>query len=443
MTEPEFRDRIKSRPMRTRALELRRAKVEPPRPAPGAWRTEEEQRRPVAAELRRIYEATLRNLATVILLLIAGLTITYISSHIVAPVHPLGFIHWVHEKRDTWKTEILLGVPVTVLFPSVLTSLFSSAPKEPETVDRSPRDEAFLEVVRNVLYVGLMLSAGFALLAAIPGTGSYDLPLSLLAIAISAGCLFLSVTLRAEGTEKDLLVAKAEARREAATRSQLLLREHLQTHAPWSTPLLSAGWRSSTLVMLLGMALIAVIPTIGFSIWIWIWSFQQGQQMSPLPTAINLISLGGYLGAQAIFIIASESRRHLATTRRELLSARGFLFVPIIVFMAPVLALVSNPVTHTARNLLGMLAITLFLSDLFAFSLSLTLFGTIVDYRGLDALRSYSASQVEYLSENLRKNRPARVPLQSTRLRRNRSSLLQVKRSRAASCRCRNHGDEL
>ena len=83
---------------------LGRADVQPPRLARGAGAFAEEQRRPIAAELRRVSGLAMLNLAAVALLIISGvLVVTYMSSHgVTAPLHLHEVVQWLRDQRGTW-----------------------------------------------------------------------------------------------------------------------------------------------------------------------------------------------------------------------------------------------------------------------------------------------------------------------------------------------------
>lgn len=377
-----------------------RASVAAPCIAPGIGAREEERRRPIVAELRRVYGLAMLNLALLMLVLVPGVLLcAYMSGHgTAAPLHLPEVVRWVRVERVDWKTEVLLGLPISVLFPSVLTVLLSTAPTSPGGDSRTAREEAFLEVVRSLLYLGLVLGAAFALLAAIPPEGRSDLPGVLLSVAIAVGCVLLSGTLRVDGTQKDLLVAKALGRREAALKAQLLLKEHLEAHASWATPLLRSGHASHGKVVAIGVILLGTVPAGGLGL----WSLTQGHPRSWLSWLVGLAGLAGYLGGQALFLVFLGSRRRLATTRREQLTSLGFLLVPAAVLGFSTLVLALVPTDPESRTVLWVFAICLALADGLAILLDRTVFATIVDYRRLSALQSYAEGQAAYLTDERR-----------------------------------------
>lgn len=401
MQHPRFRGRLRRLAPRTWLSAVRRGPVEPPRLPPGTATQEEDQRRPITAELRQVYKFALLSFTGLTFILVPVLLLTYMSgSGLSQPLSLLDVIEWVRTERTTWRTEILLGLPVTVLFPSVLTVVLTSAFVPAPGTSRSPRQDAYLEIVRNVLHFGLLLSASFAVLAAIPPNGRSDLPVILLAIAIAVGCLLLAGTLPIFGTQKELIIARAKGHYEATDSSLTSLRNYLLARCPKAKGMLRPGWRGQLKAILIGTAMIGILPALVFGI-LFIHNFGSPPTWVGLVILlVVLVVLGAYLAAQAFYSLYFRSRWRLAATRGEKVSSLAFLAVPVAVLLPSLLTMAFLPPdapSHEVWSLLVAFVLALVTADVLAFVLNQTIFATILDIRRLMNLRAWTESQIAYL----------------------------------------------
>lgn len=372
----------------------KRLPVSRPFPDPDIWAREEEARRPVVSEIDRIRAGTVRDLSGIILCLFGFLWTVYaLTGGIFKPVNISNFASWVTQERSTWNASILLGLPVTVLVPGVLTILLAGGAKSPDGDAWSARELAHLEATRSVLAWGLAVGSLCALLAIVPQRGAPDHATQLLGLAVALTCSIFRQLLRVEGTQKDLMVAMALARREALIEARRPLAGRLLQELPQAAPLLQPGPRATLLLAGRGMLRLGVPVLVGLLI----LSAIGGLQSWPQKIGVS-VWFAFAAASQALYLLVALSRRRLATNRSERIGAYGFAFVP---FLLAVLGIVGA-VIATATAAESAAAIWVFLGSLIvadagALWVNRTIAASIIDCRHLSVLEGYAASQINWL----------------------------------------------
>lgn len=356
-------------------------------------RDEEVRRRPVDKEVRRLRTTALWLLVGCLFITLALLFGAFAVTHGPVDMALLsGSVAWVREQREEWEGALLLGIPVTVLIPSVFVVAFASTGPENSGEGWIQR-EATLEILSDVLWSGLMLGIVLAYLAAIPSKAHVDLGGTLLAVGIAVGCALIASTLRVHGTRRDLLVAHASDRCSDLTRRADSLMNALHQHriARWMS---KPGLRYQLVVLVVG--LVAVVCPLGL---VAVWSLVTTGPRPPTTMGSfvgSALAILAFTGGQALFLMYALSRRRLALPRSDRLAVAGFAAVPLLVLLIFIAAAALAGSTESRTGALLMLGFLL-TSDVVAVLLNKTLLGSVLDYRRLQALEGYARNQLAYL----------------------------------------------
>lgn len=372
-----------------------RIPVSRPCPDPDIWAREEEARRPVVSEIARVRNGAVTDLLATTLGLIPGFlwTLYALSGAIFEPIHVSNFAAWVVEERSTWDASVLLGLPVTVLVPGVLTILLAGGAKSPDGDAWSARELAHLEATRSVLAWGLALGSFLGLLAVVPQKGAPDHATQLLGLAIGVACSIFRQLLRVEGTQKDLLVAMALARREALIEVRRPLGARLRKELPQATPLLRHGPRATLLLVARGMLRLGVPVLVGLLILFAIGGLEAWPKKIGVAVWFALAA-----ASQGLFLLVALSRRRLATNRSERIGAYGFAFVPILlIVLGFVSAIVATATAAESAAVVWVFLSSLIVADAVALRANGTNAASVIDYRRLLALEGYVTSQINWL----------------------------------------------
>lgn len=109
----------------------------------------------------------------------------------------------VRKERESWDTNVLLTIPVTVLIPAIITLLFATAGRGTFGQEgRTIREQAHFEVLQKIMSAGLVLATVLALLALIPRADGAHLPDIVLALGAALACALLVPMLRPGPTSR-------------------------------------------------------------------------------------------------------------------------------------------------------------------------------------------------------------------------------------------------
>lgn len=375
---------------------LRRIPVRPPEIATDVGALEVERRRPIADELRRARIFGLAMLGLIGVLIVPSvLAAVYLSAGPSRALEPGPFFEWVRHERGSWDESLLLGLPVAVLVPSVLTVLFATGPSGVNGREQTAREEAFIELIRDLLFFGLCVGTSLALLAAIPAENDSNLPVVALALFIATGCAMLTGTLRTEGTQRDLLIVQAQARRDAALTERARVDADVAAYPRWVGSLAPCGPVAHTRNLLVLVVAVGAAPALCFMVWI---GFVVGGPRSLARFGLALLALGLYVGVQAMFIVFGMSQYRLATSRREKLASLFLLAMPGSLLGFQVMLLLAGGLPSPNRDVLSAFAASLLIADLIALALGRTFVATVLDYRRLTTVAGYAQSQIDFLS---------------------------------------------
>lgn len=375
-------------------LGKRRLSLRRPSPDPEVWAREEEARRPIASEIARVRSGTLWTLAAIgIWLIPSSLWIMYsLTGAFFDPIDLGRFASWVRTERSTWDANVLLGLPVTVLVPGVLAILLASRASSADVEMRSARELAHLETTKLVLSWGLTLGVFLSLLAVIPEAQSADHASQLLGLAIGVACAVFRQLLHIEGTQRDLLVAMAVARREAVLEVRKSLTPQLAQQAPRTTRVLRTGPKATLTLVILGLALVGLPVAIPLSV-----LGALGRDHSwPQDLGVALF-LGLIAASQSLFLLVALSRWRLATSRGERIGACGFALVPVSLAAMAILGAATSSTTSGPNVPSWVLVGCLLLADSIALRINSTAVASVIDYRRLSVLEGYAASQIAWL----------------------------------------------
>lgn len=381
--------------------QLRRIDVDdetlrPERPALEAARL---ARSPVSAHLRQaLWRAS--TLALGVILLAAGL--------LVLPAMPIPgdevslekVFQEVAEVRTGMLPAGLIAALAGIMLPSVITLILTSLPlgaEEPAkdaagpTRTTTPRQEATLELVRAVLFFGLLGVATLSVMMLIPNPSAGAAPghIVLVAVLLPSSVVFAAL-IEPIGTEREVLIERARARESLAhARNRALF--HRLKGARGARALITPGWRSSAKLWLIVTLWCGGAPAV-------LWVLLSLSRWSVTAALIGL-GLGLFYGGVSAYALAGwAAMRQPEELRDRFHGFTSLVFavisqVPLLIAAGAMLMEPDEPAIVVAV----VATLSPVLAALTAIGLNRSILRSILDLRHARSKAAVARSQIAYL----------------------------------------------